>query len=195
MANNPFTFGGAHPVDYRYQLATPTLASAQFPSNALDGATANYKVLATASGAILNARWLAQFDAADGFWSVIGAPLIAEVDTFETTTSATYANLTTTGPSITPPFSGSYLVTFGAEAFDGTANAAAWMSVDIGAGASDADGAVIQQSTAVTAVASIARSRVKTLTAGTPVVCKYRVSAGTGSFLNRFLNIQPLRVH
>lgn len=187
MARSSFQVGGAHALDLRYQLAAPLVRTLP-GTGSRDGDTIRY----AASASI---EWRFCYDAASSYWKFVGGgPLISETDTFEATSSATYVNLATVGPSVSVPFLGDYIVTFGAETFAG-ANAAAWMSVDVGAGAADGDGAVLQQSSAVTSVASVARARTKTVAAGTSIVCKYRSSSGSASFLNRFLNVLPLRVH
>jgi hypothetical protein len=130
-------------------------------------------------------------------WEFIGGPpLFAEVAADETTASTAYAALTTAGPSLTVPFGGDYRVEIGCETYT-TAGLAgqALMSYDIGAtGAVDAD-AITQGWAANTNTFSGARARAKTgLAANTALVAKYRVTASTGHFNNRWMRVTPVRI-
>lgn len=143
--------------------------------------------------------WHFVFQTSDSYWYFIGGGYLrAEVLTSETTTSATYAALSTTGPTVTAPFAGDYEVQIGA-LISSTANGQrSRMSYDIGGtGAVDADNIQVTQAGGVNnAEASAARTRTKTgLSASTALTAKYRGDATVNStFANRFISIQPVRI-
>jgi hypothetical protein len=119
------------------------------------------------------------------------------VATSETTTSATYAALTTAGPSITIPLAGDYTIELGG-GLTTTTTSAPWMSFDIGGtGAVDADAVLLTQLATGAQLASVAGTRIHTIAAsGTPIVAKYKsVGGGAVAFEKRWLKITPLRVH
>jgi len=127
-------------------------------------------------------------------WEVVGGPpMFAEVATQQSTGSGTYAALATAGPSLTVPLAGDYDVEIGAQVFNGTA-CQANMSYDIGGtGAVDADSWEV--GIAVNTYPAGSRMRRKTaLAASTALVSKYKTSAGTAFFKNRWMRVQPVRV-
>lgn len=188
------TNGGAS-IDRRYARAAPVVTALPTISSS-DGDIVQFKALATATGASVDARWMLVYDAASGYWYPIGAvPLVKEIDTAQSTTSSTYADLATVGPSIAAPLLGDYLITFGAETVNNTASSTSLMSIDAGGGAVDADSIALASAGAT---ASISRPRLKTaVTFGFGITAKYKASGGVGTsfFANRFLNVLPLRVH
>lgn len=193
-----FKVGGAQPIDRRYQLNSPLISGPGLPSvGARDGDTFAYRALASATGAALNARWNFIFDSTDNYWYPNGcAPLTSEVDTAENTTLVTYGNLATVGPRITLPFGGDYLYMFGAQMLNTTAGDFAAMSLDFGSGAGDAD-AAFERGSGTTDAVSVGRHRVKTgIAVSTIVTAKYRsgTAGNTSQFINRYLNVLPLRV-
>ena len=131
-------------------------------------------------------------------WEFVGgAPALSTVATLEGTTSATYAALTTAGPSIVIPQAGVYAIELGAqfEVSGGSGVAASYMSYDIGAtGAVDADGAFISLAQAAYTLNAVKAQR-KTLTAVT-LTAKYRRLSGsaTARFIDRFMRVTPVRV-
>lgn len=183
--------GGA-PLDRRYALRGGAPSKTSIPNNPADGDQFRYAADASTD-------WVFRYDAVTGYWKFAGGPpLVAEVDTQETTTGTSYAALATAGPSITLPFEGDYLIQFGCASDNNTATVQSWMSFKIGAGsAADADGVVTDGLGTSIILASVARARKKTgVSAGDAVVSQYRTTAGgTAAFLNRYLNITPIRVH
>lgn len=130
-------------------------------------------------------------------WKKIGGPsLIEEVATEESTASTSYTNLATTGPSVTTPLKGDYIVRHGAYILAGAATQGAFrMSYAVGAEAAvDADAVVgVQKETL--GLASTAREKRKTaIAASAAIVAKYKASAGTAKFGARWLSIDPIRV-
>lgn len=149
-------------------------------------------------------RWILSYNAGDAVWDVIGGPsLYAEVLTLETSTSTSYGDLATVGPSITPPRPGDYEVTIGAS-MDIVMNVAgctglmAYQGAGIAA-ASDNDAAISAQANAAVARypgGASTRSREKTsLTTVSALVAKYRIIAGNSvDFQNRFMILRPIRI-
>ena len=127
-------------------------------------------------------------------WSFIGGPdLYAEVLTSQTTTSASYADLTTAGPSITIPTAGIYEISFGADLFTGTAGTQTIMSPKIGGAATaDADGVENRNANR----AGVSRFIRKTCAAGDLIKCQYK-SNGTATLTaaNRWLRIRPISLN
>lgn len=134
--------------------------------------------------------WMIDKVASSGFdvpiSQVIGftlfAPQEASVLTAsEATTSTNYADLTTVGPTISGLPDGVYLVQHGCRAKASVAGNTAVQSVSAnGAAASDSDAVMADVDQFVTVSAPV----VVTLAAGgnNSITCKYRVSAGTGTF-------------
>ena len=106
------------------------------------------------------------------------------IGTSETTTSTTYADLTTVGPTLSYVSNGKYLIAFGCTASNSGQNAT-YISPNVnGTTPSDNDAA----QTATAAAGSLARITTASLSAGNNTVkLQYKVAAGTGTFLNRWL--------
>jgi hypothetical protein len=69
--------------------------------------------------------WYLRYNSTLAKWQYIGGlPKVARVNTYESTTSTTYADLTTDGPTFTIPLSGDYDIYFGA-AMENNTNGAA----------------------------------------------------------------------
>lgn len=148
-------------------------------------------------------RWHLVYDTSDGTtypWLCIGgSPLFAEVATQETTTSATFTNLATTGPTVTPPLGGDYVVELGCRSHVDTNAGFAGMSYSIGVtAASDNDAAFGNEPAGSnTSPRNMMRRRVKAgLSAAGALTAKYRVNnaANTATFESRWISITPVRV-
>jgi hypothetical protein len=144
-------------------------------------------------------RWNFVYDTTDGStypWLFIGgSPLVSEVVTQESTTSATYDVLATAGPSVTVPLAGDYDVHHGAS-LQAPAGQTIHYSYDIGGtGASDNDSAQnFIQSTAITDMSVAHAGRHTGLSASTALVSKYKTSGGTAYAKKRFMRVTPVRV-
>ena len=119
----------------------------------------------------------------------------ANVDTAETTSSATPADLTTAGPAVTVTSGPKILVIVNARISSSSSSFAAFASFNI-SGATTF-GADVQHSgnSAGTSSASVGGTWLMDTTAGTnTVTMKYWTSAGgsTGTFANRYLIVVPL---
>jgi hypothetical protein len=174
---------------------------------ALPGSPANGdKILFVDSTTAPTYAWLLQYISAKASnkWQFMGgSPASSEVATSESTTSATYAALTTAGPSFTLPVAGDYEVSIGAyfvptaaDDIDQTAR----MSYDIGGtGAVDADSIANIVNVPSTANAdssqsggSYARSKQKAALTAVALTAKYKTSSGTCSFSNRWMTVTPI---
>ena len=162
--------------------------STTFPSSPVDGDIHVYPADLT-NGVM----WQFMYRSAVNDWECIGgAPLFAEVVTSETTASTSYAALATAGPSIALPFVGDWMVRIGATVGNSGAGNTSFMSYDIGGtGAVDADG-IFHEGPASNR-ASIERPRRKQALTAITLTAKYRVTAGTGSFMNRWMAVTPVR--
>jgi len=124
-----------------------------------------------------------------------GTPLVGETATSETRTNTAYGDLSggATGPSITLPVAGDYVITHGLDGENGSA-AISFMSYDIGAsGAVDADGVRMDIGNAGSG-GSFMRSKKKTGLTAVALTSKYKVSTGTMTALNRFIQALPIAV-
>jgi hypothetical protein len=140
--------------------------------------------------------WRFKYNASMSMWIFVGGDeLFSEVTTAEATNSATYANLTTVGPSVTVPRAGDYLIEVGSEIALSAGAQTAWVSFDIaGAGAVDADG--FRASGTSSLVAQGSRMRKKTSVAVfSTVIAKYK-SDGTNNatYGRRWMRVKPIRV-
>lgn len=146
-------------------------------------------------------EWMFRYDSAETTykWRFLGgAPLLSEVATLESTSSTSYADLTTVGPSITLPRSGDYKVAFWASTSNSSANGGEHIAPKFGAAAaSDIDQAETTHPGTGTGadVMQLYRKITKTgLTASDVVKLQYKVGSGTGQFQRRGLEILPVRV-
>lgn len=123
----------------------------------------------------------------------------AAVDTSQTTTSGSWANLATTGPSvtITVPSTGAVLILMEAETQNSTDGVRCEFSLAVsGANTiSEDDQRLRLQSRAVVVSAPIYAGGARLLTGLTPgsttFLMRYRVQSGTGTYLNRKLHVIP----
>lgn len=120
----------------------------------------------------------------------------ATVATSETTTSATYANLTTPGPAVTLVTGTQALITLNATLANNTQNAVAYMGVAVSGATTIAAAdtqAIAFQAPAANAVSAAGSTFLVTgLTAGVNTfTAKYRVPSGTGTYSNRQIIGQP----
>lgn len=136
------------------------------------------------------------------------APFHAEVSTSEVTSSTSYTDLSTAGPTITKGTAststalgttslpdGIYLVMFGFSGFCNNKNHKAYMSISVnGAAASDADSCYTEGDGSSHGV-SVSRAVVKTLTGGVQtnsIAAKFRTTAGNSTFESRWIIAQRL---
>jgi len=160
-----------------------------FPSDPKDGQMFGYQVAT-------NTIWQFRYDSSisdDYKWIYTGGPpLQSSVSSGESTSSTTYVDLTTSGPSLTTPLAGDYYLTFSCRM---TSSGAAYASMS--PTATDADGLGLRPGGNV-AFASSTRTLLKTAIAkDTTYTCKYRETAASGftvTFSNRILLLTPVRV-
>lgn len=154
--------------------------------------------LAAADGNILvyegsGFSWLLKYHRTSGYWHFIGGPpIIAEVDTSESTSSATYVDLATVGPTVVVPFSGDYLVEYQART-QGT-GAAAIVSFSNGATAASDNDALVSSISTESQDMTLWKWAVVTVAGGDSITMKYRTSGVAVSFLFRGLRVTPIRV-
>jgi hypothetical protein len=175
-----------------------TLVSATLPSSPVDGDEFYY--LANATVGVI---WRFRYRAASGSaykWELVGGEyLVARTDTLETeTTTASYGDLSggATGPSVTLPFAGDYVMEFGCACANSTAGQACIMAPQTATTAAVDNNAILHTSGAANAFGQPSRSDV-TFTgqpASSVLIAKYKVTGGTGSFLRRWIKTRPIRV-
>ena len=174
---------------WEYVGQSPVVTS--LPTGVPDG----FQVIYTADDTN-GVEWQLRYDAGTAAWRFIGgAPLHAEVTTEQTTASTSYAALTTAGPSIAVPLAGTYVIETGCRGHVDTNAGFCGMSYDIGGtAASDNDWVVANEPAGSnTSPKTQMRRRRKTFTAVT-LTAKYRTSAGTAAFSNRWMSLTPVTV-
>lgn len=126
-----------------------------------------------------------------------GAPAFSQVDTNQSTTSSTYADLGTVGPDLTVPIAGLYVVEIGFAENSSTSGNNLYMSYSVaGAAVNDLDGIVIRTTGGSNGDIGRGNSRAnrRTLAAGATLVSKYKVFSGDGQFGNRWMRLTPVAV-
>lgn len=168
-----------------------------FPTNPTPGD--GYIYVADSTNGVL---WQFRFykpAGATGYWAFVGGPpLYAEVATSESTTSGSYTDLTTVGPTITLPFAGNYRIDFGAAILPTAAGSAGAIGLSIGgSGIASGDAAMGTATTGspATNYMHVSRSRVKTSLAATTVKAKYIsfFAAATITYQDRWIAVTPVK--
>jgi hypothetical protein len=166
------------------------------PSPAADGQEIYYRADST-NGVIWHLRFRNVFNGGSATypWEFIGgSPLTSAVATSENTASTTYVDLSTSGPSVTAPLAGDYILQFGAEMLNNGANINL-MSVSIGgAAASDTESSESGASAANKVLYGFRETYRTGVSASTAFTAKYRTTAGTASFRRRQMKLLPVRV-
>ena len=158
------------------------------PSSPGDGKEVIYEADGTNS-----AYWHLKFKASSGKWVKVGGPpLYSRIDTSENTTSGSYTDLTTVGPSITVALAGNYRVGFGGVLASGGAGYGVYIAPKFGSAAvSSADEALHSTGYHVALMRSIPS---QALAASDLVKLQYKTGTGTASFYSRWLELDPIFV-
>lgn len=167
------------------------------PTSPVDGQIVNYLADAT-NGVVWRLRYRSGSSSAYKWEFIGGAPLSSEVTTTQSLSSATYADLTTAGPTIIVPLAGDYDVGIGAYMATGTTvDTYMAMSYAIGGtAASDLDAIWHRTPGSAIAYQSAARNRRKPgLSATTNLISKYRAGgAYSMTWGYRWMTALPVRV-
>jgi len=124
-------------------------------------------------------------------------PDVANVGTLETTTSVTYTDLATVGPSVTTDTGNRALVFIRCAMENSLANESSFMTFEVSGAstfaASDTFAINIDGLAAASRMRIGSMYMISTLTGGSNTfTAKYKVTAGTGTFLSRQIAILPL---
>lgn len=144
-------------------------------------------------------RWQFQYNAGSVSsykWEFLGGfPAHVLVDTAETTTSLTYTDLATAGPSFTAVRAGEYKATISAYDYNDTSGKVNFASPKVGSGsATDYTGLTHTNSTATAELRYSAETPILTAAANDVIKVQYRVTGGTGTFRARILAVTPRRI-
>lgn len=177
------------------KAVAPVALVTALPSAPANGTTVDYQ---SAAMAVDGVRWRLTYNAQSASaykWEFVGGtPLFSEVATSESTTSGTYVDLATVGPSVTTPLAGDYDVTIEAVAASSAVSSFAGMSYAIGGtAATDADYAHVNSQVANQEIVATRTRRKTGLPASTALVAKYRTSA-SASYHSRMMRVIPVRV-
>lgn len=164
------------------------------PGSPTDGQIAFLTDSTSAPTYVWQFRWVS---AASKWMFIGGSSLAAAVTTDESTTSTSFTDLATAGPSVTAPNAGSYAITVGATGYSAAGSAQFFASPKLGA----ASAATADQVLDATGMAGTpgewrgVRTMVRTLAAADVVKLQYKTnSGGTAHYLNRELSIVPIFV-
>jgi hypothetical protein len=194
---------GATSID---DLEQAKLKNFDAPVTSLPGSPEDGDMCVFAADATNGVYWLLRYRAGSGSaykWEFLGgASLLAEVagsPPGENTSSASYGNLATVGPSVTTPLAGDYEVEVGSHGYQvgGGGYDNCYTSYAIGATtAQDADAAILYSGGDSTGATLSRKRRKNGLGAGTALVSKYKTepSGAQFYFFNRFISIKPIRV-
>ena len=129
-------------------------------------------------------------------WEFIGgAPARAEIVTGESTSSASYVDLATVGPTVVVPREGDYRCEFGCQSWNSVATQGAAAALKNGAIATADAQAVWSSTNAVGLSTSVARAlTLAGVLAGATLKLQYKSTSGAGNFSNRWLHVIPARV-
>lgn len=178
-------------------IANAPLVSS-LPGSPVDGQEVYY-VADAAAGVVWHLVYRSADTSTTKWQFVGGSPLWAEVDSYQATTSNTYGNLTTTGPQVTCPLAGDYMVRIEAELGANNGVCAAIMSYAIG-GTAASDNDCIYGGTTFTSPSTewqSSREKRKTgLAASTVLLTKYKssVNGTNAAFTKRGIFAVPVRV-
>lgn len=162
---------------------------AAFPTNPVEG---QFFSITAVAGTIWNFRFNSQSVSTYKWEFVGGPPLIHEIETEETTTSASAADLSTNGPTLTMPFAGEYLATM--MCHGRATGSGAEVKAHLYANGSDVADASSQVADSQ-AGAELPRADAVTLAGASQVIkMRYSTTAGTGHFRDRTLFVTPIRV-
>lgn len=141
-------------------------------------------------------QWHFRFNDRTGLCDFVGGPpMMDEVATNQSTSSASYTALSTAGPSLVVPFTGNYIVEIGCRAFLSTNAASTYMSYDIGATGAVDDDSVQQTAGTASAAFNAIRVRPKSFTAADALVAKYKSSGSVSAvFADRFMRLTPVAI-
>ena len=153
-----------------------------------------YVVVDSAEGIVWHFRYRAASSDASKWEFVGGPPLTARIDTDQSTASGTFTNLTTTGPTVTAPFAGDYLVSGRSNSYN-SGVATNLMSYAVGATAASTtnagQGAIAAANYSLMLPFS---NRHDGVSASTAFTAKYATTAGTANFRYRWMSLLPVRV-
>lgn len=184
--------GGREPMAWTAPMtavAGATFSAAQFNTNIRDNLNETAPAKASAAS---------QVPVSTGANAIaMRTPTTARVDTNETTTSTTYVDLATPGPSVSVTSGTIALVWFAAEIANNTNNSLAKCSVEVSGASSVAVSDLWTLSMDGNAANNYSRgSMMHTFTGLTPGTntfkMKYAVGSNTGSFKTREINVFPL---
>lgn len=171
----------------------PTTVVSSLPGSPIDGQVAQYQSASMATDGIV---WRFRYNSSSASsykWEFIGgAAWVKEVATQESTSSTSFAALSTAGPSVTAPLAGDYIIRHGTW-INPSSTETGQMSFDIGGtGASGNDNVAVY---GPGGGISVARENQATLAASDAIVAKYKSVGGSSvTFAARWLSLIPVRV-
>lgn len=188
----------ATPLDKRIKVLTPPQYVSALPAAPIDGQEIYYQA-STASGVTWHLRYNAASSSSYKWEYVGGSALRSEVETQEATTSTTYADLATVGPSITVPVAGDYDISAGAQLVMTNGSAQyIYVGLSLDNAATILWSNIYQDPVGANDVVS--RRGIKTVTrnagSNTGVIkMQYKItSSSIGTYYNRYIFATPVRV-
>jgi len=171
----------------------PGSIGTSLPSTPTDGMEYTLVDSLTAPTYAWRFKYVAGITGANKWVFVGGSPAYAFVATRETTTSTTYVNLTTNGPQIIVPRTGDYIVRYGCGAFHSVAGQACAIGVAVGDTTPAVDELIFCAANGYTMML-VGEQKLLAVPSGSAIKDRYRTTSATGSFENRWIEVEPVAV-
>lgn len=162
------------------------------PSSPVDGQVVYFQNTAmAASGVVWTLRYRVASSSSHKWEFVGGAAIFSEVLTGQTTSSASFIDLATAGPSLTVPLTGDYDAEFGARIL----NAASGLGVaGLKVGVAEAGNGAEVSAGAASGANVLRALRLTGLAAAEVLKLQYKTTSTSSEFIQRFLYVRPVRV-
>ena len=182
-------------TEYREDAAQPDFVSS-LPASPVDGQEVYFQNAAMATAGVV---WHLRYRAGGGTykWEFVGGPALRTlINTYQSTATGSYTDLSTVGPDVTAPLAGEYDVTILFEGSNGSGGNYAVASFQVvGGAAAQDDNRALAYSDAATTISTSTRTTRFTVAAGDVLRMKYlSTPAGTAYFARRAISIVPIRV-
>lgn len=189
-------------IDHRKINDYPAIvktAWSQFSSTPFDGQEETLYWDTSASGGDTDAYWRFRFNDEDNrWWFVGGSRIFNRIDTYETTSSTSWTDLSTAGPDITVPYAGVYHVDFGCGLLYSSGGAGGLIyGVGLGTGWTSASTKSPQTNLSTNERTNGSHSGLVTVVTELLLRMKYKywTGADSGGFQDRFMCVAPIYVN
>lgn len=179
-------------IAQQFPVQAPVVTA--MPATAADGTEVHY-VADSTNGVVWRFRYRTASASAYKWEFIGGGALYSRVDTTQSTASTAFTDLATVGPSITAPLAGDYSISWGARSYNTGAGTIVATGVRFGATEAVAPFYYEHTPAGLNLTLDQAKTIVRTGIAAADVIkLRYAVASGSGTWLNRYLEVKPVRV-